>query len=147
MDGQKYAVAEYENQQNHAKKLETVKPTSGKYLHQKGGGRFAAAPLLVQVFERCRFLGFQVFCMILLIFCRPWLACNSTDAGFSKKSTLYCTLYETALVVSVYPCQPGQSSAINKWVTQHESRQSISQSRPSRATARARGHRGRGAAT
>ena len=58
MDGQKYAMAEYENQQNHAKKRATWQPTSGQYLHQKGGGRFAAAPLLVQVFERCRFLGF-----------------------------------------------------------------------------------------
>ena len=58
MDGPTYAVAEYENQQNHAKKRNTRKPTSDQYLPQKGGGGFAAAPLLVQVFERCRFLGF-----------------------------------------------------------------------------------------
>ena len=55
MDGQTYAVAEYENQQNHVKSLETyIKPI----FEPKGGGRFAAAPLLVQVLERCRFLGF-----------------------------------------------------------------------------------------
>ena len=49
MDDQTYAVAEYENQQNHAKNLKTKKPTSIQYLHQKGGGREAAAPLLVQI--------------------------------------------------------------------------------------------------
>ena len=54
MDGQ----AEYENQQNHAKNVATEKPTSGQYLNQKGGGHFAAALLLVQVFERCWSLGF-----------------------------------------------------------------------------------------
>ena len=37
---------------------QTKKRTSDQYLHQKGGGGFAAAPLVVQVFERCRFLGF-----------------------------------------------------------------------------------------
>ena len=58
MDGPAYAVAEYENQQNHATNLKTQKPTSGQYLYQKGGGGFAAALLLVKVFERCRFLGF-----------------------------------------------------------------------------------------
>ena len=44
MDGQKDAVAEYENQQNHATNLTNKKPTSFEYLHQKGGGREAAAP-------------------------------------------------------------------------------------------------------
>ena len=57
MDGTKYAVAEYENQQHHAKNLATYQPASSEYLLQKGGGREAAAPLLVQVFGRCRLLG------------------------------------------------------------------------------------------
>ena len=47
MDGPKYAVAEYENQQHHAKNLKTKKPASLEYLHQKGGGGEAAAPLSV----------------------------------------------------------------------------------------------------
>ena len=46
MDGQTYAVAEYENQQNHAKKLETYIPL---ILAPKGGGREAVAPLLMQI--------------------------------------------------------------------------------------------------
>ena len=54
MDGQTYAVAEYENPQNHAKNLETY---IKRIFEPKGGGPFAAAPLLVQVFERCRLLG------------------------------------------------------------------------------------------
>ena len=48
MDGQKYAVAEYENRLNPANKME--KPASLEYLHRTGGGRQAAAPLLVQTF-------------------------------------------------------------------------------------------------
>ena len=40
------------------KNLATQQPTSLEYLHQKGGGREAAAPLLVQIFARCWFLGF-----------------------------------------------------------------------------------------
>ena len=35
---------------------------------RKEGGRSAAAPLLVQVFERCRFLVLYVFCMIFVDF-------------------------------------------------------------------------------
>ena len=56
MDDTKYAVAEYENQQNHAKNLK--KTTSFEYSHQKGGGGEAAALLLVQILVWCRFLGF-----------------------------------------------------------------------------------------
>ena len=43
------------------KKLKNQKPTSGQYLHQKGCGRVAAAPPLVQIFERCRLLVFRFF--------------------------------------------------------------------------------------
>ena len=49
MDDTKYAVAEYENEQNHATKRQNKKPTSFAYLHQKRGGGEAAAPLLVQI--------------------------------------------------------------------------------------------------
>ena len=44
MDGPTYAVAEYENQQNHPKNLKTY---IFQILAPKGGGGEAAAPLLV----------------------------------------------------------------------------------------------------
>ena len=48
MDGQTYAVAEYENQQNHVKQLKTSKPLSSRSLHQMGVGRFAAGSLFIK---------------------------------------------------------------------------------------------------
>ena len=44
MDGQKYAVAEYENKKKHAKNLAAKKPTSLQYLPQKGGAAAKRPP-------------------------------------------------------------------------------------------------------
>ena len=50
MNGQKYAVAEYENQQNHLKELKT---NISQILAPTGCGREAAAPPLVQTLAWC----------------------------------------------------------------------------------------------
>ena len=67
MEDQKYVVAEHENQQNPATNLKCNKPRNRHEasIYTKRG---AVDALLVEVFERCRFLVFQVFCMTLLIF-------------------------------------------------------------------------------
>ena len=51
MDGQKYAVAEYENQQHHAKQLTTSKPTSVQYLNQKEGAASRPPPFGASIRE------------------------------------------------------------------------------------------------
>ena len=44
MDGQKYAVADYENQQSHATNLTTKQPTSSQYLHEEEGRPLRGRP-------------------------------------------------------------------------------------------------------
>ena len=50
MDGQKYSVAEYENKKTCEKPSNIATYISPRF-EPKGGGRFAAAPILVQIFE------------------------------------------------------------------------------------------------
>ena len=81
MDGQTYDVAEYENQQHHAKNLNTyISPI----LVPKGGAAAKRPPPFW-----CKYwpdVGFYVFCMILLIFIFCHSICLAIHFAISKDS-------------------------------------------------------------